>query len=198
MRARRSAARRARRRRPAAVAAPARPTARCAPSSDDEEKRLPWFFDPGTYGGVIVLTIFLIVAPLALKSALEASGMDGNQVGVALSGVFVIGGSLLWAFSYVFRVFSKDMTYSTQLKQYEDAVIQKRFEELEDDEVDALLGEIERESAVFWGGTLHCSRTGCSTSTPRRGTRRRRSYAGLVALASRAAIARALTAAPRA
>ena len=38
--------------------------------------------------------------------------------------------------------------HSTQLKQYEDAVIQKRFEELEDDEVDALLGEIERESAL--------------------------------------------------
>ena len=130
------------------VAAPARPTTALRAGSDDEEKRLPWFFDPGTYGGVIVLTIFLIVAPLALKSALEASGMDGNQVGVALSGVFVIGGSLLWAFSYVFRVFSKDMTYSTQLKQYEDAVIQKRFEELEDDEVDALLGEIERESAL--------------------------------------------------
>ena len=137
------------RRAPADVAAaPARPTTALRASNDDEEKRLPWFFDPGTYGGVIVLTIFLIVAPLALKSALEASGMDGNQVGVALSGVFVIGGSLLWAFSYVFRVFSKDMTYSTQLKQYEDAVIQKRFEELEDDEVDALLGEIERESAL--------------------------------------------------
>jgi hypothetical protein len=132
---------------PAAAVAPRQSTALYA-SNDDEEKRLPWFFDPGTYGGVIVLTIFLIVAPLALKSALEASGMDGNQVGVALSGVFVIGGSLLWAFSYVFRVFSKDMTYSTQLKQYEDAVIQKRFEELEDDEVDALLGDIERESAL--------------------------------------------------
>ena len=131
----------------AAALAPRRSTALYA-SNDDGEKRLPWFFDPGTYGGVIVLTIFLIVAPLALKEALEASGMDGNQVGVALSGVFVIGGSLLWAFSYVFRVFSKDMTYSTQLKQYEDAVIQKRFEELEDDEVDALLGEIERESAL--------------------------------------------------
>ena len=138
----------ARRAPPPAVAAPARPTTALSAGNDDDEKRLPWFFDPGTYGGVIVLTIFLIVAPLALKEALEASGMDGNQVGVALSGVFVIGGSLLWAFSYVFRVFSKDMTYSTQLKQYEDAVIQKRFEELEDDEVDALLGEIERESAL--------------------------------------------------
>ena len=144
-----AAARPVARRAPAHVAAaPARPTTALRAGNDDDEKRLPWFFDPGTYGGVIVLTIFLIVAPLALKSALEASGMDGNQVGVALSGVFVIGGSLLWAFSYVFRVFSKDMTYSTQLKQYEDAVIQKRFEELEDDEVDALLGEIERESAL--------------------------------------------------
>ena len=132
----------------AAALAPRRTTTALRAGNDDDEKRLPWFFDPGTYGGVIVLTIFLIVAPLALKEALEASGMDGNQVGVALSGVFVIGGSLLWAFSYVFRVFSKDMTYSTQLKQYEDAVIQKRFEELEDDEVDALLGEIERESAL--------------------------------------------------
>ena len=52
---------------------------------------------------------------------------------------------LLWTFSYIFRVFTKNMTYSTQLKQYEDAVIAKRFEELQDDEVEALLGEIERE-----------------------------------------------------
>ena len=55
------------------------------------------------------------------------------------------GGMLWWAGSYIFRVFSKNMTYSTQLKQYEDAVIQKRFEELEDDEIEALLGEMERE-----------------------------------------------------
>ena len=55
-----------------AVAAPARPATALRAGTDDEEKRLPWFFDPGTYGGVIVLTIFLIVAPLALKSALEA------------------------------------------------------------------------------------------------------------------------------
>ena len=67
------------------------------------------------------------------------------SVGVVLSGVFVIGSILLWTFSYIFRVFTKNMTYSTQLKQYEDAVIAKRFEELQDDEVEALLGEIERE-----------------------------------------------------
>ena len=31
---------------------------------------------------------------------------------------------------YVLRVVNKDMTYATQLKDYEDAVISKRFEEL--------------------------------------------------------------------
>ena len=44
--------------------------------------------------------------------------------------------------SYVFRVANKDMTYAQQLKDYENAVIQKRFEELSGDEVDALMGEI--------------------------------------------------------
>ena len=44
--------------------------------------------------------------------------------------------------SYVFRVANKDMTYAKQLKDYEQAVIQKRFDELSTDEVDALMGEI--------------------------------------------------------
>ena len=44
--------------------------------------------------------------------------------------------------SYVFRVANKDMTYAQQLRDYENAVIQKRFEELSDSEVDALMGEI--------------------------------------------------------
>ena len=98
--------------------------------------------------GVIVLTVLALVVPYALWAGLVATGMDSNEVGVVLSGVFVIGSILLWTFSYIFRVFTKNMTYSTQLKQYEDAVIAKRFEELQDDEVEALLGEIEREEAI--------------------------------------------------
>jgi len=49
---------------------------------------------------------------------------------------------LLCMCSYVFRVANKDMTYAKQLRDYENAVIQKRFEELNNDEVDALMGEI--------------------------------------------------------
>ena len=47
----------------------------------------------------------------------------------------------------MFRVANKDMTYAKQLRDYENAVIQKRFEELNNDEVDALMEEIYPEQA---------------------------------------------------
>jgi len=51
-------------------------------------------------------------------------------------------GVLAWTSTYVFRVANKDMTYAKQLRDYENAVIQKRFEELNTDQVDALMDEI--------------------------------------------------------
>lgn len=65
-----------------------------------------------------------------------------------MSGILVVGSIILWTLSYVFRVFTKNMTYGEQLRRYEDAVIQKRFEELQEDEVAALMSEIEREKAL--------------------------------------------------
>lgn len=53
--------------------------------------------------------------------------------------------NLLWASTYVFRVANKDMTYAKQLRDYENAVLQKRLEELADDEINALMEEIEIE-----------------------------------------------------
>lgn len=52
-----------------------------------------------------------------------------------------------WTLSYIFRVANKDMTYVKQLKNYEDAVLAKRLEELEAEEVEALLEEVEKEGA---------------------------------------------------
>jgi len=113
-----------------------------------EESKLPWYFDPGTYGGVLVLTVLGLTVPFLIYSALISLGIDSNRLGVAMSGVFVVGSIILWTLSYVFRVFNKEMTYGTQLKNYEDAVIQKRYEELTDEEVDALVQEVEREEAA--------------------------------------------------
>ena len=84
-----------------------------------------------------------IVAPFfAYNYMLETLGWDvvlaGNVILVAYVGLATV----LWTASYVFRVATKDMTYAQQLRDYENAVIQKRFEELSEEEVDALMGEI--------------------------------------------------------
>jgi Protein of unknown function (DUF3007) len=55
----------------------------------------------------------------------------GNYVTVSYIALGMVG----WASTYFFRVATKSMTYAQQLRDYEQAVIQKRFEELQDDEV---------------------------------------------------------------
>ena len=52
--------------------------------------------------------------------------------------------TLLWVGSYVQRVFNKDMTYGKQLKEYEEAVMQKRLEEMPESELMALMDESEK------------------------------------------------------
>ena len=46
-----------------------------------------------------------------------------------------------WLGSYLFRVKTKKMTYVQQLKDYEDAVMQKRLEEMSDDQIQQVLEE---------------------------------------------------------
>ncbi|GMH48775.1 hypothetical protein TL16_g00368, partial [Triparma laevis f. inornata] len=53
--------------------------------------------------------------------------------------------TLLWTASYLFRVVSKDMTYAKQLRDYEDAVIEKRMSELDEEEKIGLVEQIQRE-----------------------------------------------------
>jgi len=76
-----------------------------------------------------VWTAILIALPFAIYGPISAAVGDELQAGRIIAGTYMVGVCLLWTFSYVFRVGTKDMTYSNQLKAYEDAVIAKRFEE---------------------------------------------------------------------
>ena len=58
---------------------------------------------------------------------------------------FTVFTTVLWVSTYIFRVATKDMTYAKQLKDYENAVIAKRLEELDEDEIQALVEDIERD-----------------------------------------------------
>jgi len=109
----------------------------------EKKSALPFFLDPGTKGGIVFLSIIAIALPIVGYNFMTGPlGFDivlaGNVILVGYVGL----GTVAWVGSYVFRVANKDMTYAQQLRDYENAVIQKRFEELSEEEVDALMGEI--------------------------------------------------------
>ena len=107
--------------------------------------KLPAMLDPGTKGGAIVVTCGSVLIPIVAYNVFKLQGMDEMTAGNLASGSFVVIAIRAWTSTYLFRVGNKEMTYAKQLKTYEDAVIAKRLEELADEEVDALLEEIERD-----------------------------------------------------
>ncbi|CAM9409403.1 unnamed protein product [Ectocarpus sp. 13 AM-2016] len=107
-----------------------------------EKSNLPFYLDPSTRGGAVVVPTLSLLLPLGAYGALTAVGVDGSKAGAWVGVGYTLIGLIAWVGSYFFRVATKNMTYAVQLKNYEQAVIEKRFSELEEEEVDALLDEV--------------------------------------------------------
>jgi phosphotransferase system glucose/maltose/N-acetylglucosamine-specific IIC component len=75
---------------------------------------------------------------------LKLAGVGEIDAGI-WSQLILVSMILAWSFSYVFRVATKNMTYNQQRKEYEEAVIQKRYEELTPEALAKLQAEIEQE-----------------------------------------------------
>lgn len=75
---------------------------------------------------------------------LELVGLDSQQAGIWSQALLVFG-LIGWLLTYLFRAGTKQMTYNQQLKDYEDAVLQKRLEEMTPEELEKLQAEIEEE-----------------------------------------------------
>ena len=121
-------------------------------SAGEEEQKLNDFdltawFNPNTRGGVIVWSGLITIFPVVGYQYLINTGMNPDTAGADVGAGFVALSMVGWASTYIFRVANKDMTYATQLKDYENAVLQKRLEELEDDEINALMDEIDLEDS---------------------------------------------------
>lgn len=106
------------------------------------------WLNPNTRGGVLVWAGLLTLIPVGFYNFFVSTGMEETTVGAYVGAIFVLLSNLLWASTYIFRVANKDMTYAKQLRDYENAVLQKRLEELADDEINALMEEIEQEEAA--------------------------------------------------
>ncbi|KAL3910915.1 MAG: hypothetical protein SGILL_007496 [Bacillariaceae sp.] len=115
-------------------------------ASEGEKSGLPFWLDPGTRGGAVFLSLVLFILPLIAYSVVtNFLGVDEVEAGKWIGVGFTAVACFLWVATYIFRVATKDMTYAKQLKDYENAVIAKRLEELDDDEIQALVEEIERD-----------------------------------------------------
>ena len=92
--------------------------------------------------------IFIGIVVFAIGGAgylgLTFVGVDNINAGI-WSQLLLVGIILAWSFSYVFRVATKKMTYTQQLREYEAAVLQKRLDELTPEQLAQLQAEIEQE-----------------------------------------------------
>ena len=95
----------------------------------------------------IGISIGIFVVGGLLYLVLQVVGINSMDAGVWTQAFLVIG-LVGWLLSYLFRVSNSDMTYNQQLKDYEEAVMQKRLEEMTPEELAQLQAEVEQEKAT--------------------------------------------------
>lgn len=88
----------------------------------------------------IALGVF--VAAGLVYAGLQVIGVDSINAGIWTQTALVIG-LIGWSLTYLFRVGTKNMTYNQQLKDYEEAVMRKRLEEMSPEELAQLQQELE-------------------------------------------------------
>lgn len=96
---------------------------------------------------VIGIGIGVFLLGGGLYVGFRLAGLDGLSAGV-WSQVIFVAGLLGWVATYLFRVVTSNMTLNQQLKDYEDAVLQKRLEELTPEQLAELEAKLAAESAT--------------------------------------------------
>ncbi len=96
---------------------------------------------------VIAIGIGVFAAGGVIYLFFQAVGFDGVSAGI-WSQALLVAGLVGWTLTYLFRVMGKNMTYNQQVKDYEDAVLQKRLEQMTPEELEKLQQEIEQEQST--------------------------------------------------
>ena len=90
------------------------------------------------------ITLAIFIAGGGIYLIFQLVGFDGISAGIWTQALLVAG-LIGWLSTYLFRVSSKNMTYNRQLEDYEEAVLEKRLEEMTPEEIAKLQAEIEAE-----------------------------------------------------
>jgi Protein of unknown function (DUF3007) len=93
---------------------------------------------------VIGIGIGIFIAGGVAYWTLQQAGLDSISAGI-WSQVLLVGGLIGWLLTYLVRAVTHNMTLNQQLKDYEDAVLRKRLEEMTPEELEKLQAEVEQE-----------------------------------------------------
>ncbi|TAG98467.1 MAG: DUF3007 family protein [Oscillatoriales cyanobacterium] len=93
---------------------------------------------------VIGITFGVFVAGGLAYLLLQFAGLDSINAGI-WSQLLLVAGLIGWLATYLFRAVTQGMTYSQQLKDYKEAVLQKQLDELTPEELARIQAEIEQE-----------------------------------------------------
>lgn len=92
----------------------------------------------------IAIAFGIFVAGGMIYGLLQVAGLDSLTAGI-WSQFILVTGLVGWLSTYIFRVLGKKMTYNQQLQEYEDAVLEKRLNEMTPEELAKLQAELEEE-----------------------------------------------------
>jgi hypothetical protein len=93
---------------------------------------------------VIGIGIGIFAAGGIFYLILRSVGFNDVDAGIWAQ-TLLVGGLLGWLLTYLYRAVTQTMTYNQQLQDYEDAVLQKRLDEMTPEELAKLQAEIEAE-----------------------------------------------------
>ena len=99
---------------------------------------------------IIGITLGIFAAGGAIYLILQLVGLDSINAGI-WSQLLLVGGLVGWVFTYLFRVVTQNMTFNQQVKDYEDAYLQKRLDEMTPEELAKLQEEVEQEKQRLAG-----------------------------------------------
>lgn len=88
----------------------------------------------------ILIALGVFLAGGVIYFVFKVLGLDAADAGIWSQVVLVLG-LIGWVSTYVIRVFSNDMTYHKQVKDYDDAFFAKQLEKMSPEEIEKLMGD---------------------------------------------------------
>lgn len=91
----------------------------------------------------ILIAFAVFVAGGIIYIIFQYLGFDAYDAGIWCQVLLVLG-LIGWVVTYLFRVFTNNMTYHKQIKDYNDAFFAKQLEKMSPEEIEKLMTEKDR------------------------------------------------------